>query len=425
MKKQESRKAGKPQCIGSMAGVAVRRPSDRRRSVFLLFGFLALATASVALAESVNIGYMLAPRAFRVAVDKVQPYMVTIDTVGGVAMPTDPRRRRQIGGLANPGEGPTTGLILSADGYIVTSTFNFIRKPRIITVQLPDGTQKVAKLVGRDETRKICLLKVDGVSDLPVPRFADPATVRIGQWAISAGVGYGGDEPAISAGIISAKHRAGGRALQTDANLSPANYGGPLVDLDGRILGICVPLSPRARGAGAGAGSEWYDSGIGFAITLHDADRLIERMKQGEHLRRGLMGVLPSPKTLEDGGVRIERVLPASPARKAGLEQGDVIVAINGQTIDSMADLRLELGKYVADDTITLTYRRDEADAQDAELTLATGPFGKPKKKDKPKPESDGDQPADARDDAPPPDEAEDEAPNGDEQAPAEQEQAD
>src|SRR5204862_4223199 len=116
-----------------------------------------------------------------------------------------------------------------------------------------------AKLLGRDETRRLCLLKVDGVSDLAAPEFVPRSEVKVGQWAIAVGVGFGAKEPALSAGIISATSRISGKAVQTDANTSPANYGGPLIDLDGRVLGICVPLSADTKNAAAGA--EWYDSG--------------------------------------------------------------------------------------------------------------------------------------------------------------------
>lgn len=367
-----------------------------RRCAFLI---ALLIIASALPAESVNIGYLLAPRAFRAAVDQIKPAMVTIDTVGGITLTNSKKQRRQIGGPARPGEGPTTGLIISPDGYIITSTFNFIRQPQIITVELADGTQKVARLLGRDDTRNLCLLKIEGVENLPVPQFVDPGELRVGQWAISVGVGYGGSEPAVSAGIVSALHRAGGRAVQTDANLSPANYGGPLIDIEGRVLGICVPMNPRSSGAGAGA--EWYDSGIGFAVTMHDSRRLVERMKAGEHLKRGLVGVLPSPKSLDGGGVQITKVLPGSPAAAAQLQDNDVILQVNGVPLEGMSDLRRELGRYVADEQIKLTYRRGEAQPVEVQLTLATGPFNPPKPtgSDAPKPEP-------AKPDAPKPDSA-------------------
>src|SRR5262249_41731663 len=138
------------------------------------------------------------------------------------------------------------------DGYIITSTFNFLKRPPVITVVFPDGKRHVAKLLGRDDTRKLCLLKVDGVQSLPVPEFVPRSELKVGQWAVAVGVGYGDGSPALSAGIISAASRISGKAVQTDANTSPANYGGPLVDLDGRVIGVCVPLSPGSKEVAGG-----------------------------------------------------------------------------------------------------------------------------------------------------------------------------
>src|SRR5262249_29292192 len=152
----------------------------------------------------------LTPVVQRAAVDHVRRSLVVIETVAGVT----PGRAA---GIRNPGEGPTTGLIVSADGCIITSTFNLIRNPRVITVVLADKSRHVAALLGRDETRKLCLLKIDGVHDLPVPAFAPREELKTGQWAASVGVGYGDAEPAVSVGIISAVNRIGGRAVQTDA----------------------------------------------------------------------------------------------------------------------------------------------------------------------------------------------------------------
>jgi serine protease Do len=312
-----------------------------------------------------------APKVFRAAVAKVLVSVVTIETYGGVLMPErppaprpsparGPRRppgRRRITAIGNPGEGPTTGLIVSPDGYIVTSTYNFLRAPPIITVVLPDGSRHVAKLCGRDETRRLCLLKIEGVEGLPVPDVVPRDELRVGQWAISVGVGYGGDEPALSVGILSALERASGKAVQTDANLSPANYGGPLVDLRGRVIGVCVPLSPRAQGPAAGV--EWYDSGIGFAIPLAGADPLIERMKKGETIRAGRLGIRPALQA-PPGSVPVEQVLPDSPAAKAGIKPKDAILALNGEPVSDVFRLRVILGRYAAGDEVTVRLKRGQ-----------------------------------------------------------------
>ncbi len=323
---------------------------------------------------------LLAPKVFRAAVERVLPSVVRIETWGGVFEPARAapaprrggrpgRRPRRIRAVGRPGEGPTTGLLISPDGYILTSTFEFLRSPPVITAALSDGTRRVARLLGRDETRALCVLKIDGVEGLPVPEFVPRDRLRVGQWAISVGVGYGAEEPAVSVGIVSAASRVFGRAVQTDANLSPANYGGPLVDIDGRVIGLCVPLSPRSRGPAGGV--RWYDSGIGFAVPLAGLGPVIEQMKGGETIRAGRMGIRPAPAGTE-GGARVQAVLDESAAEKAGLQKGDVIVSLDGEPVRNVMDLRLLVGRHVAGDTVRLTIRRD-GEERDVEVTLEAG----------------------------------------------------
>ena len=159
----------------------------------------------------------LTSNAFRSAVEKIRPSLVTIESFGGVSAV-----QGRIGGIRKQGEGNTTGILISKEGHIVTSSFNFITSPPVITVITSDGERRVAKLLGRDETRKICLLKLNPFAGIQLPEIAPLNEITVGQWAISVGVGYGDANPAVSTGIISAKNRIGGRAIQTDANTSPA-----------------------------------------------------------------------------------------------------------------------------------------------------------------------------------------------------------
>ena len=296
-------------------------------------------------------GALLAAKAFPQAAARILPSIVTIETFGGVSSGA---RRGRIQGISQAGVGPTTGLIISADGYIVTSTFNFTHQPPIVTVILQDGQRHVAKLLGRDESRRICLLKIKDVRDLPVPSHVPPAQVRIGQWAISVGVGYGDFEPAISAGIVSALGRAWGRAIQTDANISPANYGGPLLDIDGNVIGICVPLHPQSDQQVAGV--EWYDSGIGFAIPLSGLDEVIREMQAGKILRRAGLNI--KLKTTAEPHVTVDKVPENSSASKAGLTSGDRILAVDAIPIAGPLDLPRILSRYLAGQTVTITTTR-------------------------------------------------------------------
>jgi len=349
----------------------------------LLAGTLALAACTAwAAGEPAPPPGELEARAFRAALARVAPCIVTIEVHGGVAPPTPKqprgrrRRRRSIGPVAKAGEGPTTGLIISPEGHIITSTFNFLRQPPVITVTLRDGSVHLARLLGRDDTRKLCLLKIDGVRGLPVPAVAPRDRLRVGQWAIALGLGYGGGQPALSAGILSALSRIFGKAVQTDANISPANYGGPLVDIEGRVIGICTPLSPR-HGAYAD-GVAWYDSGVGFAIPLDGLDPVIQQMKAGKNIQPGRLGIRPAARPAKGGGVAVQSVQKGSAAEKAGIRAGDVIVALDGQAIGELADLLLALGRRVAGDVVEVKLRRKEGELV-VRATLAAGQDTQPR----------------------------------------------
>ena len=296
----------------------------------------------------------LTSQAFRAATNRMLPSLVSIESFGGSNV-----KAGRIGGIRKQGEGNTTGVVISSDGYILTSTFNFIREASVVTVKTKAGDERVAQILGRDDTRKICLLKIDNVEGLVVPEMQPLQEVKVGQWAISLGVGYGDETPAISMGIVSAKNRVGGRAIQTDANISPANYGGPLVDIQGRLIGICVPMNPQSQAVAAGV--EWYDSGIGFAVPVDDFGQLIERLKDGQRILPAFLGIKTGP--VNDGdGMRIEGVTKESAAATAGLIRGDILLAINEEPVNDMLRLRQVLNRFEAGQKITVSIQRAESD---------------------------------------------------------------
>jgi serine protease Do len=282
------------------------------------------------------------------AVNKVAPSIVQIRTIGGLDV---------VDGTVLA-DGPTTGLVVSADGYIVSSAFNFAQQPSSILITFPNGKQAPAELIATDHSRMLVLLKANGMADLPVPEMAPVDEIRPGEWAVAVGRTFRADRTNVTVGIVSAINRMFGKAIQTDADVSTANYGGPLVDIRGRVLGVIVPMSPQATTDVAG--TEWYDSGIGFAVPLAPIAERIEHMKKGESQRAGLLGIGMQPKNPHSAAAELAAVRPDSPAGLAGLKKGDKIVEVNGKQIRSQTDLRFALGTEYGGDTVDVIAQRGE-----------------------------------------------------------------
>ena len=199
-------------------------------------------------------------------------------------------------------DGPTTGTVIDQDGWIISSLYSLRRQPASILVALPDGTRVPARLVARDYSRELSLRKIEinekskelgaSVSGIEIANPAELASIQVGQWVVALGKTYSKEQVSQSVGIISALDRAYGRAVQTDAKISPINYGGPLVDLSGKVIGILAPISPGSFFEGDS--SELYDSGIGFAIPLSDILTRLPGLKSGEDVRPGKLGIVSS-----------------------------------------------------------------------------------------------------------------------------------
>lgn len=298
----------------------------------------------------------LEQRAFQSAVDRVGPSVVRIETVGG----------RERLGETDLGSGPTTGLVVGADGWIVSSEYGFSGRPDSILVYLPDGTRKPARLLATDHSRMLVLLKIEPDAPLVVPAMAPREENRVGQWAIAVGRTFEADRPNVAVGIVSALERMGGRAIQTDAAVSPNNYGGPLVDVRGRVLGVLTPLSPE-DGEEFGR-TEWYDAGIGFAVPAADVLGVLPRLVRGEDLFVGRLGVgfaRSDPNTAEP---IVAACQPGSPAFKA-LKPGDRITSVDGAPVDRVAEFADALARHYAGDRVAIGFRRGAAE-HESQVTL-------------------------------------------------------
>ena len=341
----------------------------------------------------------------RNALDKISPSVVTIETVGGIrrivipdrlkkkmTLPERPREDdrnapeddgeeevppegrtprfkdewRKM--LAWPGfkkaEGPTTGVILSADGYVVTSAWNFEGKPNVVTVTTSDGKTRAARMLGIDRAAGLALLKIDAAG-LPAATFLGPNAARVGAWALAVGRTLGRHGVDVKYGIISATNRIEGNALQTDAATSPSNYGGPLIDVEGRVHGIIVPLGAR----GEEANPNWYDSGIGFAAPLSPKQLIARLGKEDVELLPAFLGVQTNQDRTQPGAA-VTDVVPGAAAAKAGIKKGDVILEVDGVKVTNTFTLRFEIGRRRAGDKLALLIERKGEKLQiEAELS--------------------------------------------------------
>lgn len=312
------------------------------------FACLAAFACSVAASGQEDVTE-LEEQAFRAAVLRVAPAVVRIETIGGL---------EKVGNVL-VGEGATTGLVVSDDGYVVSSAFNFVQQPTSILVTLPDGKRAAAQIVARDTSRMLVLLKVNTPAKLAVPAPVPFAEMSPGQWTIAVGRTFEPQVPNASVGILSATNRIWGKAIQTDAKVSPSNYGGPLVDIRGRVLGVLVPLSAQSHGEQPElAGAELYDSGIGFAVPLVDILSRLERWKRGEDLKPGLLGIALKGRDVNSDDAEIGHVQVKSPAALAGLKVGDKIVELGGAKITRLGELRHAVGRYYAGENVSLVAAR-------------------------------------------------------------------
>lgn len=292
--------------------------------------------------------------AFGAAVRQVAGAVVRIEPVAGAAV------AGAAGEEAGVASGPSTGLVVDPAGLVFTTSFAVPETAREAVVVLPDGRRVAAKPLGRDVPRGIVLLKTDPISTAPAIEPVPRGSLAPGQWTIAVGRGWSAAEPSVSVGILSAVDRGWGLAVQTDAAVSPMNYGGPLVDIAGRVIGVVAPLP--AEPAKMMRGTELYDAGIGFAVPLEDLLAVLPRLVAGESLASGILGISYRSRDAINGSPVIATVRQGSPAARAGLHPGDRIVAVDGRPVRRIADVRHAVAPRHAGDVIDVEVERGRGD---------------------------------------------------------------
>lgn len=255
-------------------------------------------------------------------------------------------------------KGLGSGFVVDASGYIVTNN-HVMSGLNEAEVRFSDGSKYKARLIGRDEATDIALLKVDAAKSLPSLKFYDDRRVRVGDLVLAVGNPFGLAGTA-TAGILSARGRddaPGGQYtdyLQLDAAINPGNSGGPTFDVNGRVIGMNTMGRPG--------------SGIGFAIPASTIQRVIEDLKQGRAVQRGFLGVQidalsdEAANTLglpNASGALVTSIIPGSPAEKAGIRRGDVILKINGDVVKDNKELARRIGALKVGETASFTLWRD------------------------------------------------------------------
>jgi serine protease Do len=253
-----------------------------------------------------------------------------------------------------------SGFIISHDGYIFTNN-HVVEQADEILVKLSDGKEYKAKVIGKDVTTDIALIKIKSNDSLPVAEIGDSDKLRVGDWVLAIGNPFG-LEQTVTAGIVSAKGRVIGAGpydnfIQTDASINPGNSGGPLFNMEGKVVGINTAIVSQGQG-------------IGFAIPISMAKNILPDLKAKGKVTRGMLGITVQDisddiaitlklKDKDKSGVLIADVSEGDPADKAGLKSGDIVTEINGKPVKDTHGLLLMIAEFPVGETIKVKIVRD------------------------------------------------------------------
>ncbi|MBR4749822.1 MAG: trypsin-like peptidase domain-containing protein [Abditibacteriota bacterium] len=292
--------------------------------------------------------------AIQTAADKVSKYVVNIDTVGKPQLVSS----GFFGMSQQTPKGSASGVIISKDGYILTNN-HVVQDMAEVTVTLYDNTSHKARVIGTDRKTDLAVIKIKA-DNLPCAVFADSDKIKVGEWVVAVGNALGIGQT-VTCGIISAKRdefdlngQAYDSIIQTDAAINPGNSGGALSDLSGNLIGINTAIASQSGGS----------EGVGFAVPSNTAKQISDQLIKEGSIKRPYIGITMGvynqeyrdqiqnqygtmPGLVKEDGILVENVMEGSPAKKAGIERGDVITAIDGK--------KVKLGKDAAKSLVALS----------------------------------------------------------------------
>ncbi len=340
----------------------------------LIYSFIIVSTLLILTGNSVtSFASIIAqhnPPSLAPLVDKVSPAVVNISVLGKQLSPSmppdlfrffnpysDPEVELQ------PFSGLGSGVIINAQkGYIITN-YHVIEDASEIKVTLKSGQEFIAQILGQDRESDIALLQINTTKKLTQFEFADSDLLRVGDFVIAIGNPFGLGQT-VTSGIISALGRSGlnlenlENFIQTDAAINAGNSGGALVNLKGQLIGINTAI----------LGPNGGNIGIGFAIPANMVNNLAQQLSLYGEIRRGILGIRGGELTAElaktfsldsPNGAFVQQVTPNSGAEKAGLKAGDIIISMNGRTINSFAELRAKIGSLTIGTKVELGVIQD------------------------------------------------------------------
>jgi len=288
---------------------------------------------------------LLRAQAIRAAMDRVAPSVVRVEKFGVIE-----------GGGEVAEDAPTVAIAIDEKNHFIASSLVRKQFSSSLVLVAADGTRSTAKVIASDLHRDYVLLEASEPLGVPAVTIGDPQT-QVGQTVIAVGRIAGDGSIAVSSGVLSAKDRLWGIALQTDARVSSVFYGGPMIDLQGQLLGVMVAAVPDDMGEESTA---WYDAGVAFAIPIQAIAERLDTLLAGQDIQGGVIGIVADSNDPYVESAKISAVKPRSPAARADIRAGDIVVTIDENPIRSHREIKQILGAMDAGEKVEMKLSRGD-----------------------------------------------------------------